>query len=135
MRIMKSKRGSAQIGAVFLMLTVMLFIGFWMAVFPIVIAKMQLDNYCQEVVRAVEITGEIDSSVNVRQHELEQRIVPTEVSFDGTNFMFGSTSKIQLNERIVVTAIYDYPFDYFVFHWNIRLQAKADGSSQVYWKE
>lgn len=58
-KLLKSKRGEGYFDIVIVVLVVVMVIALIMAVAPVVSAKIQLDNYADELVREAEISGRI----------------------------------------------------------------------------
>ena len=130
LKILKSKRGEGYIDVVILVLCAMLVIALAVKVFPVYIAKQQLDTFASELVREAEIAGRVGSETSHREQLLREKtgLVPT--------VSWSKTGKIQLNEEITVTVTYQTNIGLFANFGSfpITLRADAAGRSEVYWK-
>lgn len=133
--VRKRIKGGMPINASFYTMLFVFFLIAFITFTPIVIAKVQLDNFCDEVIRMAEIEGEINQNVYTRINELKTTSIHAEnISFEGTNYMPGSSTKVQLNEKIVVSAEYTYHLNWGFAEIDIPLKSIADGYSENYWK-
>ena len=100
-----------------------------MAVAPVVSAKIQLDNYADELVREAEISGKIGSETTSRA------LVLTEKTGLSPKIEWSRTGKIQLNQEFSVTCTYTIDIGFGEFgSFPVTLTARASGKSEVYWK-
>lgn len=129
-RIFKSRRGEGYIDICVLVLCVMLVIAFAVKLFPVFIAKQQLDTFATELIREAEIAGRIGSETNRREQALREQ---TGLNPD---IEWSDTGNIQLNEEITVSLTYDMDLGLFggFGSFPITLRADATGKSEVYWK-
>ncbi len=100
-----------------------------MAVAPVVSAKIQLDNYADELVREAEISGRIGSETTARARVLSERtgIIP--------KITWSRVGKVQLNQEFTVRLTYKMNIGFGEFgSFPITLTAKASGRSEIYWK-
>ena len=129
-RIFKSRRGEGYIDICVLVLCVMLVIAFAVKLFPVFIAKQQLDTFATELIREAEIAGRIGSETDRREQSLREQT--------GLNpaIEWSDTGNIQLNEEITVSLTYDMDLGLFggFSSFPITLRADATGKSEVYWK-
>ena len=129
-RIFKSRRGEGYIDICVLVLCVMLVIAFAVKLFPVFIAKQQLDTFATELIREAEIAGRIGSETDRREQSLREQT--------GLNpaIEWSDTGNIQLNEEITVSLTYDMNLGLFggFGSFPITLTAEATGKSEVYWK-
>ena len=129
-RIFKSRRGEGYIDICVLVLCVMLVIAFAVKLFPVFIAKQQLDTFATELIREAEIAGRIGSETDRREQALREQT--------GLNpaIEWSDTGNIQLNEEITVSLTYDMNLGLFggFGSFPITLRADATGKSEVYWK-
>ena len=127
-KLLKSKRGEGYFDIVIVVLVVVMVIALIMAVAPVV-AKIQLDNYADELVREAEISGRIGSETTARAQVLTERtgIKPT--------IQWSRSGKVQLNQEFTVTCTYKIDIGFGEFgSFPVMLTAKASGRSEVYWK-
>lgn len=126
---LKNKQGSGYIDVVVIVLSAILVIALATSVFPVYIAKSQLDSFTQELCREAEICGRIGSETTNREITLSQRlgIAP--------NVKWSKNGKIQLNEEFTVTATMEYDIGFGSFaSFPVTLTSKAIGKSEVYYK-
>ena len=78
-KLLKSKRGEGYFDIVIVVLVVVMVLALVMAVAPVVSAKIQLDNYADELVREAEISGRIGAETEARAQILSEKtgIFPT----------------------------------------------------------
>lgn len=110
-------------------LVVVMVISLIIAVAPVVSAKIQLDNYADELVREAEISGRIGSETTARAQVLSERtgIIP--------KITWSRVGKVQLNQEFTVTCTYTMNIGFDEFgSFPVTLTAKASGKSEVYFK-
>lgn len=129
-KVLKSNKGEGYIDVAVLVLCVMLMIALAVKVFPVYIAKQQIDTFATELVREAEIAGRVGTETTNREILLRDKmgITPT--------VKWSKSGKIQLNEEITVTIIYETNIGLFggFGSFPITLRADAAGKSEVYWK-
>lgn len=126
---LKSNRGSGYIDVVVIVLSAMLVIALAVSVFPVYIAKSQLDTFAQELCREAEICGRIGSETSSREITLTERL-----GID-PNVEWSKTGRVQLNEEFTVTVTLDYDIGFGGFgSFPVTLTSKAIGKSEVYHK-
>ena len=126
---MKSRRGEGYFDILIVVLVVVMVISLIIAVAPVVSAKIQLDNYADELVREAEISGRIGSETTARAQVLSERIgiIP--------KITWSRVGKVQLNQEFTVTCTYTMNIGFGEFgSFPVTLTAKASGRSEVYWK-
>ena len=110
-------------------LVVVMVIALIMAVAPVVSAKIQLDNYADELVREAEIAGRIGSETTARAQVLTER---TGIS---PRIEWSRMGRVQLNQEFTVICTYQMNIGFGEFgSFPITLTAKASGRSEIYWK-
>lgn len=129
-RIWKSKRGEGYIDVCVLVLCAMLVIALAVRVFPVFIAKQQIDTIAAELCREAEIAGRVGTETSRREQLLREKtgLNPT--------VSWSRTGKIQLNEEITVTVTLQTNIGLFggFGSFPITLRAEATGKSEVYHK-
>lgn len=126
---LKNKRGSGYIDVVVIVLSAILVIALATSVFPVYIAKSQLDSFTQELCREAEICGRIGSETTSREITLTERL-----GID-PNVVWSKTGRIQLNEEFTVTVTLEYDIGFGAFaSFPVTLTSKAIGKSEVYYK-
>ena len=126
---MKSRRGEGYFDILIVVLVVVMVISLIIAVAPVVSAKIQLDNYADELVREAEISGRIGSETTARAQVLSERIgiIP--------KITWSRVGKVQLNQEFTVTCTYTMNIGFGEFgSFPVTLTAKASGKSEVYHK-
>ena len=130
LKILKNKAGEGYIDVAVLVLCAMLVIALAVKVFPVYIAKQQIDTFAVELIREAEIAGRVGSETSRRQQFLQEKI--------GMNptVTWSKTDRIQLNEEVTVTVTYQIDIGLFggFGSFPITLRADAAGKSEVYWK-
>ena len=91
LRKFRCNRGSGYIDVVVIVLSAMMVIALAVSVFPVYIAKSQLDSFAQELCREAEICGRIGSETASRELVLQEKLgLHPEVEWS-------KTGNIQLN--------------------------------------
>ncbi len=130
MKILRSNRGEGYIDVAVLVLCAMLVIALAVRVFPVYIAKQQIDTFAAELIREAEITGRVGTETSVQEQLLRER---TGLTPDVT---WSKTGNIQLNQEVTVAVTYETDIGIFAGFGSfpITLRAEASGKSEVYWK-
>ena len=129
-RILRAQCGEGYIDVCVLVLCAMLVIALAVTVFPVYIAKQQLDTFATELVREAEITGRVGSETTRREQALrEQTGLDPQVTWS-------RSGRIQLNQEVTVTVTYRTNIGLWggFGSFPITLRADAAGKSEVYWK-
>lgn len=129
-KILKSRRGEGYIDVCVLVLCAMLMIALAVKVFPVYIAKQQIDTFATELIREAEIAGRVGSETNRREQALrEQTGLDPDISWS-------RSGRIQLNQEVTVTVTYRTNIGLFggFGSFPITLRSDASGKSEVYWK-
>ena len=125
LKILKDKRGEGYIDMAVLVLCAMV-----VRVLPVYIQKQQLDTFAVELVREAEIAGRVGTETTRREQALREKtgLIPA--------VRWSKTGKIQLNEEVTVTVIYQTNIGLFAGFGSfpITLRADAAGKSEIYWK-
>lgn len=125
----QNNRGSGYIDVVVIVLSAMLVLALAVSVFPVYVAKSQLDTFAQELCREAEICGRIGSETSSRELVLQERLGLT------PDVTWSKTGNIQLNEEFTVTLTTEYDIGFGgVSSFPVTLTAKATGKSEVYHK-
>ena len=130
LKILKSNKGEGYIDVCVLVLCAMLVIALAVQVFPVFIAKNQLDTFATELCREAEISGKVGSETNRRASELSRQ-----TGLD-PHISWSKSGNIQLNQEVTVTLTLERNIGLFgdFGSFPITLQAKASGKSEVYFK-
>ena len=128
--LLHSERGEGYIDVVILVICAMLVIALAVRVFPVFIAKQQLDIFAAELCREAEIAGCVGAETDRREQVLREKTgIDPEISWS-------ATGHIQLNEEFTVTLTLQTDIGLFggFGSFPITLRAQACGKSEVYWK-
>jgi len=128
--LLKSRRGEGYIDVAVLVLCTMLVIALAVNVFPIYIAKNQLDTFATELCRQAEISGRVDGETSERAQELREQ------TGLNPNISWSRTGNIQLDSDVTVTVIMQTDIGLFggFGSFPVTLTSKASGKSERYWK-
>jgi hypothetical protein len=128
-KLLKSRRGEGYVDVIVAVLVIMLCVAFAIKVFPVFIAKNQLDTFAAELVREAEIAGRVGSETTARANKLKE-----DIGIDPA-ISWCKTGNIQLNTEVTVTLTLQYDIGFFGFgSFPITLTSKATGKSEVYHK-
>ncbi len=129
LKLLRSKRGEGYFDVVIVVLVVVMVLALILAAAPVVSAKIQLDNYADELVREAEIAGRIGAETSARAQIL------TEKTGLAPAIQWSRTGKVQLNQEFTVTCTYKMDIGFGEFgSFPITLTSKASGKSEVYRK-
>lgn len=124
------KRGEGYIDVVVLVLAAIMVLALTVRVVPVFIAKIQLDNFADELIREAEVSGRVGTETNERYERLAEKtgIRPTVV--------WSTTGNIQLNREVTVTLTLEKNIGLFgdFGSFPITLKSEAIGKSEVYWR-
>jgi len=129
LKILKSRCGEGYVDIIVIVLCIMLFVALAVKVFPVFIAKNQLDTFATELIREAEIAGRVGSETTAKANQLK-----TQVGIDPA-ISWSRTGNFQLNTEVTVTLTLRHDIGFFNFgSFPITLTSKATGKSEVYWK-
>ena len=127
--VLRSKRGEGYIDVCIIVLVFVMIMAFMLAAVPVFVAKIQLDNFADELVREAEIAGQIGSETTARAAVLSEKtgLHPT--------ITWSRSGKVQLNQEFTVTLKITKDIGFGTFgSFPVELTAKASGKSEVYYK-
>ncbi|MGN1339294.1 MAG: DUF4320 family protein [Oscillospiraceae bacterium] len=128
-KILRSKRGEGYIDVCIIMLVVIMILALFTAAAPVMTAKMQLDNFADELVREAEISGRIGAETTSRARVISEK---TGLS---PKIEWSRNGKIPLNQEFTVTLTVTLDIGFGGFgSFPVTLTSKASGKSEVYWK-
>ncbi|EHJ7843784.1 MAG: DUF4320 family protein [[Clostridium] innocuum] len=129
-QLLKEERGENYIDVTVMVLIGMLILAFTLKVYPVYVAKANLDTFANELVREAEISGRVGAETTQRQRILEERtgLRPT--------VSWSRSGNIQLNEEVTVTVKIKKNIGLFsnFGSFPVELTAKATGKSERYFK-
>lgn len=124
------KRGEGYIDVVVLVLAAIMVLALTVRVVPVFIAKIQLDNFADELIREAEVSGRVGTETTARYERLAEKtgIRPT--------VTWSTTGNIQLNREVTVTLTLEKNIGLFgdFGSFPITLKSEATGKSEVYWR-
>lgn len=133
-KFLKNKKGEGYVDSAILILVSVLMIAFAVKVYPVFVAKSQLNHFANEIVREAEVTGQIGDSVNSRIDKLKKELIDVDSIKWDVKYING-TKKIQLNDSINVTVEKKMNIGFFSFgSFPINVPGKDSGFSEVFWK-
>ncbi len=127
--ILKCRRGEGYIDVCIIVLVFVMIMAFMLAAVPVFVAKIQLDNFADELVREAEIAGAIGSETTARAAVLTEKtgLHPT--------IKWSRSGRVQLNQEFTVTLTTTKDIGFGPFgSFPVELKACASGKSEVYWK-
>lgn len=129
-KVLKEKKGEGYIDVAVMVLAVMLVISFGIRVFPVFIAKIELDNFADELVREAEVTGRVGTETTIRYEQLSDQ---TGLS---PAVHWSQSGNIQLNHEVTVTLTQEMDLGLFgeFASFPITLRSEAKGKSEVYYR-
>jgi hypothetical protein len=130
LKALQSRRGEGYVDVCALVLCAMLVVALAVRVFPVFIAKQQLDAFAAELCREAEIAGRVGAETASREQALRASLgIRPAVSWS-------RSGRIQLNEDVSVTVTLEADIGLFggFGSFPVTLRAKASGKSEVYWR-
>ncbi len=128
-KLLRSKRGEGFIDVCIIVMVVIMILALFTAAAPVMTAKMQLDNFADELVREAEIAGRIGAETTSRARALSEK---TGLS---PKIEWSRNGKIPLNQEFTVTLTVTLDIGFGGFgSFPVTLTPKASGKSEVYWK-
>ena len=128
-QLIKSKRAEGYVDVVVTVLVIMLCVALAVHVFPVFIAKNQLDTFAAELIREAEISGRVGAETTARANQLSNNlgINPT--------IAWSRTGNVQIDTEVSLTLTLQYNIGFFTFgSFPITLTSRATGKSEVFWK-
>lgn len=127
---LKCRRGEGYIDVAVIVLCAMLVIALAVRVFPVYIAKQQLDTFADELCREAQIAGRVGSETARRQRSLEEE---TGLSPDVS---WSVSGRVQLNGEITLTLTLERDIGLFAGFGSfpVTLRSQSSGKSEIYWK-
>ena len=129
LRVLKCKRGEGYIDSVVIVMVALLVIALAVKVFPIFIAKNELNTFANELARFAELEGRIGTETTAKANKLKDLM-----GFEPT-ISWSVNGRIQLNTEFTVTVTREMDIGFFEFgSFPITLSSIASGRSEVYYK-
>jgi hypothetical protein len=129
MRLLKSTCAEGYVDTVVTVLVIMLCVALAVHVFPVFIAKHQLDTFAAELVREAEIAGRIGAETTARANQLINTLgINPEISWS-------RTGNLQIDTEVTLTLTLQHDIGFFSFgSFPITLTSRAVGKSEVFWR-
>ena len=127
-RGVKSKKGEGYIDVVIMTMAVTLVFATLLAVTPVLLTKLSLDNYANELAREAEIAGRVGDETTNRLDRLNE--------IKGVNpaVSWNKSGKIQIGQDVTVTVTKTVNMGFYVFgSIPITVTSTATGTSEVLW--
>ncbi|WP_207207935.1 DUF4320 family protein [Xylanivirga thermophila] len=130
LKILRNKNGDGYIDVAVFVLVAMLILALIVKVVPAFTIKNQLNHFANELLREAQITGRIEIDYSDLAENLG--VQPDIVTWEANTI---SDSRVQLDEKITVTATVKYDIGLFenFGSFPITLKGKATGKSEVFW--
>lgn len=130
----KNRKGEGYIDGAIVILICVMMIALAFAVYPVFVAKSQINQFAGEIIREAEISGAIGQNVNNRIEKLEKELIKVDDITWDAEYIQG-TKKVQLDGSIEVTVKKNMDIGFFKFgSFPVTLTARDSGYSEVYWK-
>ena len=128
-KLLQSRRGEGYVDVIVVVLVIMLFVALAVKVFPVFIAKNQLDTFAAELIREAEIAGRVGGETTAKANRLK-----TDIGIDPT-ISWSRTGNIQIDTEVTLTLTLRHDIGFFNFgSFPVTLTSKATGKSEVYHK-
>ncbi len=129
-KILRSSKGEGMIGGAAILLFSCFAIALAFHLFPVFLAKQQLDTYAGELCRTAEMAGRVGPETAERERELTAN---TGLS---PKITWSRTGDIQLGQKITVTCTVSQDIGRLagVGSVPVPLTSRSSGKSEVYWK-
>ena len=102
-KILRSKRGEGYLDVCILVLCAMLVIALAVRIFPVFVAKQQLDTFATELIREAEIAGRVGSETDRREQALREQTGLTPIFHGAVPGVFSSTKRWPLQSPMKPT--------------------------------
>ena len=129
-KVLRDRRGEGYVDVAVAVFAILLVVAFAARVFPVFIAKMQLDNFADELIREAEVSGRVGPETAARYERLAEKtgMRPT--------VEWSVTGRIQLNQEVSVKVSLQMELGMLgrIGSFPVTLSGEATGKSEVYWK-
>jgi hypothetical protein len=128
--LLRNDRGEGYVDVVVAVFAVLMVIALAVRVFPVFAAKLQLDNFADELIREAEVSGRVGAETSARYERLSEK---TGLS---PQVAWSSTGRIQLNQEVTLKLTLQVDLGLFggLGSFPVTLTSEATGKSEVYWK-
>ena len=128
-KVLRDNRGEGYVDVAVAVFAILMAVAVAFQVFPVFIAKMQLDNFADELIREAEVSGRVGTETTARYERLSEKtgMNPT--------VTWSTTGRIQLNQDVSVRVTLDVNIGLGIIgDFSVTLVSEATGKSEVYWK-
>ena len=130
MRLFRDERGEGYVDVVVAVVAILMVVALAVRTFPLFVAKLQLDNFADELIREAEVSGRVGAETTARYERLAEKtkLRPT--------VRWSATGRIQLNQEVTVTLEWQAQLGLFggFGAFPVTIRSEATGKSEVYWK-
>lgn len=127
--VFRDRRGEGYVDVAVAVFAILMAVAVGVQAFPVFIAKMQLDNFADELIREAEVSGRVGTETAARYERLAEKtgMSPT--------VTWSASGRIQLNQEVSVRVTLDVNLGLGILgDFPVRLTSEAAGKSEVYWK-
>ena len=128
-KVLRNNRGEGYVDVAVAVFAILMAMAVAFQVFPVFIAKMQLDNFADELIREAEVSGRVGTETTARYERLAEKtcMSPT--------VTWSTSGRIQLNQEVSVRVTIDVNLGLGIIgDFPVTLVSEATGKSEVYWK-
>ena len=128
-KVLRDGRGEGYIDVAVAVFAILMAMAVAFQVFPVFIAKMQLDNFADELIREAEVSGRVGSETTARYERLAEKTGMRPA------VTWSTTGRVQLNQEVSVRLTIDVNLGLGIIgNFPVTLTSGASGKSEVYWK-
>ena len=128
-KVLCDKRGEGYVDVAVAVFAILMAMAVAFQVFPLFIAKMQLDNFADELIREAEVSGRVGSETMTRYERLAEKTGMRPA------VTWSTTGRVQLNQEVSVRITIDVNLGLGIIgDFPVTLVSEATGKSEVYWK-
>ena len=123
-------RGEGYVDVAVAVFAILMAVAVGFQVFPLFVAKMQLDNFADELIREAEVSGRVGAETTARYERLAEKTGMRPA------VTWSTSGRIQLNQEVSVRLTIDAEVGLFgsLGSFPVTLTSEAAGKSEVYWK-
>ena len=128
-KVLRDGRGEGYVDVAVAVFAILMAMAVAFQVFPVFIAKMQLDNFADELIREAEVSGRVGSETTARYERLAEKTGMRPA------VTWSTTGRVQLNQEVSVRLTIDVNLGLGIIgNFPVTLTSGATGKSEVYWK-
>ena len=128
-KVLRDNRGEGYVDVAVAVFAIVMAVAVAFQVFPVFIAKMQLDNFADELIREAEVSGRVGTETTARYERLSEKTGMSPM------VTWSTSGRIQLNQEVSVRVTLDVNLGLGIIGaFPVTLVSEATGKSEVYWK-